>query len=262
VFWAAEIQGRHHGFIPQGDRETQMAERRHQTAIFFDAGNTLVHLDYTFIAGSFREHGIPLSAEQVRHGEQRARVPIDRIIAGIGGAERHEPDIMRAYFRYALESLGLPVTPEAERALAPVLARTRAGRLWTVVEPGTPDLLADLGRRGYLLAVVSNSNGTIEGYLEEVGLRRHFACVIDSFVVGVEKPDPRIFRLALERAGVEAADTTYIGDLYHIDVRGAESAGLNAILLDPGGAWEGVACRKAPDLPAAVASIVGPEPAA
>ncbi|HYB72681.1 MAG TPA: HAD-IA family hydrolase [Candidatus Sulfotelmatobacter sp.] len=231
-------------------------------AIFFDAGNTLVHLDYAFIAGTFREYGIPLSPEQVRHGEQRARVPIDRIIAGIGGAERHEPDIMRAYFRFALEFLGLPVTPEAERALAPVVARTRAGRLWTVVEPGTAELLADLGRRGYLLAVVSNSNGTIEGYLEEVGLRRHFAFVIDSFVVGVEKPDPRIFRLALERAGVEATDATYIGDLYHIDVRGAESAGLNAILLDPGGAWEDVACRKAPDLRAAVASILGAEPAA
>ena len=118
------------------------------------------------------------------------------------------------------------------------------------------ELLADLARRGYVLGVISNSNGTVEGALEEVGLRRHLAFVIDSAVAGVEKPDPRIFRLALERGGVEAADATYIGDLYHIDVRGAEGAGLNAVLLDPAGAWGDVPCRKAPDVFAAVASIV------
>lgn len=227
-----------------------------RTAIFFDAGNTLVHLDYALIARTFQEHGIPLSAEEVRRGEQRARVPVDRLIAGIGGAERHERDVMRAYFRFVLEALGLALTPEAERAMEPLVAYTRAGRLWTAVEPGTAELLADLGRRGYLLGVVSNSNGTVESSLEEVGLRRHLDFVIDSCVVGVEKPDPRIFRLALERAGVEAADATYIGDLYHIDVRGAQAAGLNAILLDPAGVWDGMPCRRARDLAAAVASIV------
>ncbi len=227
-------------------------------AIFFDAGNTLVHLDYPLIARTFAEHGIPLSPEQVRDGERRARVGIDRIIAGIAGPERHEPDILRAYFRLALEALGLPLTAAAERAIEPLGQIQRAGRLWIVVEPGTAELLAELARRGYELGVVSNSNGTVEGLLEAVGLRRHLAFVIDSAVVGVEKPDPRIFRLALERAGVEAAHATHIGDLYHLDIRGAEAAGLQAILLDPAGVWDGVRCRKAPDVFAAVASIVGP----
>lgn len=234
-----------------------MAGRARRKAIFFDAGNTLVHLDYALIARTFREQGIPLTPERVRQGEQVARVRIDRLIAGIDGAERREPDIMRAYLRFALEAVGLPVTPEAGRAMVPLVERTRAGRLWTVVEPGTGELLADLDRRGYVLGVVSNSNGTIEGFLEEVGLRGHFAFVVDSSVVRVEKPDPRIFRLALELARVDAPDATYIGDLYHIDVRGAEGAGLRAVLLDPAGAWDDVPCRKAPSLAAAVAAIVG-----
>ncbi len=225
-------------------------------AIFFDAGNTLVHLDYVLIARTFGEHGIPVSPEQVRDGERRARVGIDRLIAGVPGAERHEPDIMRAYFRLALEALGLPFMPAAERAMEPLGRLQRAGRLWTVVEPGTADLLADLARRGYVLGVISNSNGTVEGFLEEAGLRRHLAFVIDSAVVGVEKPDPRIFHLALERAGVEAARATHMGDLYQIDVRGAQAAGLNAILLDPADVWDGVRCRKAPDIFAAAAFIV------
>ncbi len=227
-------------------------------AIFFDAGNTLVHLDYALIARTFQEHGVPATVEQVRYAEQHARVPIDRLIARVDGAERHEPDIMRAYFRFALEALQLPVTPAVERAMEPLVRSTREGRLWTVVEPGTAELLAGLRRRGYVLGVVSNSNGTIEAFLEEVGLRQHFAFVIDSSVVGVEKPDPRIFRLALERGGVaRPADATYIGDLYHIDVGGAEAAGLGAVLLDPAGAWAGIACRKAPDLPSAIAAILG-----
>jgi HAD superfamily hydrolase (TIGR01509 family) len=225
-------------------------------AILFDAGNTLVHLDYALIARTFQAHGVAVTAEQVRHAEQRARVPIDRLIAGIGGAERHEPEIMHAYFRFALEALGLPVTAGAVEAMAPLTAYTKTGRLWTVVEPDTRELLDDLGRRGYVLGVVSNSNGTIEGFLREAGLRDALAFVIDSAVVGVEKPDPRIFRLALDRAGVPAADATYIGDLYHLDVGGATGAGLRAILLDPAGAWAGVTCPKAPDLRAAVAAVL------
>ena len=229
-----------------------------EKAIFFDAGNTLVHLDYALIAQTFREHGVPVTVEQVRRAEQQARVPIDRMIARVDGAERHEPDIMRAYFRFALEALKLPVTPMIEGAMEPLVRKTREGRLWTVVEPGTAELLEGLRRRGYVLGVVSNSNGTIEAFLGEVGLRRHFAFVIDSSVVGVEKPDPRIFRLALERGGLaRPADAAYIGDLYHIDVRGAEAAGLGAVLLDPAGAWAGVPCRKAPNLPSAVAAILG-----
>ncbi len=235
---------------------TTPGTRSGRKAIFFDAGNTLVHLDYGLIAETFRAHGLHLSPAQVRAGEQRARVPIDRLIAGIGGAERHERSIMHAYFRYALEALGLPVTPPAERAMEPLALRTREGSLWTVVEPGTEALLADLARRGYVLGVVSNSNGTIEAFLEQVGLRRHLAFVIDSAVVGVEKPDPRIFRMALERGGVDPAGATYVGDLYHIDVGGARGAGLDAVLLDPAGAWDGVTCRKAPDVFAAAALIV------
>lgn len=231
-------------------------------AIFFDAGNTLVHLDYALIADTFQDHGVSVTVDQVRRAEQRARVPIDRIIAGVDGAERNEPDIMRAYFRFALEELGLSVTPAAQRAMEPLVRKTREGRLWTVVEPGTADLLADLRGSGYLLGVVSNSNGTIEGFLKDVGLHKYFAFVIDSSVVGVEKPDPRIFRMALDRGGVAAGDATYVGDLYHIDVRGAQGAGLNAVLLDPAGAWAGVPCRKAPDLPAAVASILETDKAA
>ena len=57
--------------------------------------------------------------------------------------------------------------------------------------------------------------------------------VIDSRVVGVEKPDARIFQLALDALGVEASRSVYVGDTVKFDVRGAEGAGLHPVHFDP-----------------------------
>ena len=58
-------------------------------------------------------------------------------------------------------------------------------------------------------------------------------CVIDSGDVGVSKPDPRIFRIALEAMALHAADVWYVGDTPAIDVTGARAAGLVPIVMDP-----------------------------
>jgi len=60
-------------------------------------------------------------------------------------------------------------------------------------------------------------------------------CVIDSGAVGVSKPDPRIFHLALDAIGVVASDAWYLGDMPGIDVVGARAAGLWPIVMDPFG---------------------------
>ena len=102
--------------------------------------------------------------------------------------------------------------------------------------------------------MVSNSNGSVEGLLDRLGLGASLAFVIDSAVVGVEKPDPRIFRLALARAGVEPGQAVYVGDLYSVDVIGARAAGIEGILLDPRGYWGPRDCATAPT----VADVVAP----
>jgi FMN phosphatase YigB (HAD superfamily) len=61
----------------------------------------------------------------------------------------------------------------------------------------------------------------------------------------VEKPNPEIFRRALTRTGVAAHEAVYIGDLYSIDILGARSAGVDAVLIDPGGHWGDRDCTKA-----------------
>ena len=126
----------------------------------------------------------------------------------------------------------------------------RASALWKMVMPGVPEALARLQRQDLTLAVVSNSDGTCAESLEAAGLRRYLGVVIDSADVGVEKPDPRIFEIALARCGAHRHRTLYVGDLYHADVVGGRGAGLHVLLLDPHGDWPELDCERAADLSA------------
>ena len=135
------------------------------------------------------------------------------------------------------------------------LRTTEPFGLWSVAIPEAPAVLEGLRRRGLRLAVVSNSNGTVAEILHAVGLAPYFDAILDSAVVGFEKPDPRIFRHAADALGVRAEEAVHVGDLYSVDILGARSAGCRAILLDPAGAWPPTDCPKAADLAAAARLI-------
>ena len=124
------------------------------------------------------------------------------------------------------------------------------------LEPDAEAALALARRAGLATAVISNSNGTIAEILDTLGLGRHLDFVIDSSKVGVEKPDPRIFHIALERAQLRPEHAAYIGDLYSIDVLGARAAGLDAVLMDPGRCWPPRDCRTAPSVLGAVGLLL------
>jgi putative hydrolase of the HAD superfamily len=106
-----------------------------------------------------------------------------------------------------------------------------------------------MSEAGLQLAVVSNSDGSVESGLIDQGLRPHFCAVFDSHEVGFEKPDPRIFERALAVCGANPARTLHIGDLYAADVVGARGAGVYPLLLDPFEDWGDVDCARLPDLP-------------
>jgi putative hydrolase of the HAD superfamily len=91
--------------------------------------------------------------------------------------------------------------------------------------------------------VVSNSDGRVEEALRAADLRRYFDVVIDSALVGVEKPDPAIFRAALDALDVDPGEALYVGDLYEVDVVGARAAGMSAVLLRPEGSGPDDRCR-------------------
>ena len=219
-------------------------------AVFFDAGNTLVHMDYGAIAAALGREGVGATADDVQRAEWRARVRLDASFQP--GASTEHPDTADRYLAFVLDELG--VRSPATRAALSAWRRAynRPQGLWTVVEPEAEAALALARRAGLLAAVISNSNGTIAAILAAFGLGRHLDFVVDSSEVGVEKPDPRIFGIALARAGVDPEEAAYVGDLYSIDVVGARAAGLRAVLMDPGRCWPPRDCPTAPTALAAV----------
>ena len=88
-------------------------------------------------------------------------------------------------------------------------------------------------KQQYRLAVISNSDGGIQDAIAAAGIADCFECIIDSAHVGVEKPDPAIFRAGLDAMQIQPGESVYVGDVYAIDVLGARSVGMRAILIDP-----------------------------
>jgi 2-haloacid dehalogenase len=93
--------------------------------------------------------------------------------------------------------------------------------------------------------VVSNANGCLRRLFDRVGLTGYFDVVLDSHEWGVEKPDPRLFQLAIRHSGAFPETTAHVGDLFHIDVAGARAAGLHeGVLLDSHDLYPEVDCRR------------------
>ena len=231
--------------------ELSTAPTRSIRAVFFDAGNTLLRINYAAIVAALGGHSIRRAPDEVARAEYRARVRLDPHLAP--GASTESQSVAGYYFRFVLEELGI-TDPETGRALAEWRkSYNHPVGLWNQADPEAERVLARLRAGGLRAGVISNSNGSVQGILEELGLARHLDFILDSAVVGVEKPDPRIFRMALDEANVAPTEAVYIGDLYSVDVLGARGAGLRAILLDPGKVWGNVDCPVAQSLGEAVA---------
>lgn len=212
--------------------------------IFFDAGNTLIGLDRARLLSALWAGGFRVTEQALRRAESALRRDLDREIIErweAGEVPRTgwiESRVWKDYWRRVLVSCG--AAPDASDPLAErVLQVVRPASSWDRVEPDTEKVLEILASRGYRLGIVSNSSGTLLEHLERIGLARHFDVIVDSSDVGVEKPHPDIFQMAMARAGVtDPARCLHVGDVYAIDVLGATGAGLGAVLFDPEEAWD------------------------
>jgi len=228
--------------------------RSRTRAILFDAGNTLLRMNYPAIARHLASRGHAVSVEAVEEAELRARVRLDADLArGVSTEGRPAQD---QYAAYLMDGLGLTDAEEIEAAVTFKRGYNPPAGLFDRADPGARPALRAVKAAGLAAGVISNSNGSAHALLDGAGLASELDFVIDSGLVGVEKPDPRIFRLGLERAGVAAHEAVYIGDLYSIDVLGSRAAGLSAILLDPRGFWGPRNCDTARDIGEATALIL------
>jgi REG-2-like HAD superfamily hydrolase len=209
-------------------------------AVLFDAGNTLIWLDHPYIVQVLREHGVETTMEALMEAEYGAKLQLDELARNSKLDDRTRGEV---FFNVIFRHVG--VHESAVPSLAQLLfARHAEKNLWGNVRERTEETLEELRRRGYQLGVISNADGRAEEALDAAGLRGHFELVVDSGLVGIDKPDPRIFHLALEQMGVHPHDAVYVGDIYEIDVQGARAAGMRAILIDPLWKWDDKDCER------------------
>ena len=207
----------------------------HVRAIFFDAGNTLLYPRLDERARDLTEAGFPASVEDFHAAERAAKEKLDVWLwpqIRQGNVPRTIDHYYWAeYLAVLMEQVGVPES-ERPRLIQMMIEGFRNIRTWSVVMPETPGYLASLKEQGYFLGVISNSVGTIEDQLKHVGMRDYFQAVFDSAIVGVEKPHPEIFQMALASAKVAAKEAVFVGDTNATDVGGAQLAGLHGVLID------------------------------
>lgn len=196
--------------------------------LFLDAGGVLVHPSWTRVSAALADAGIDVSSARLAEAEPHAMRALDQA-AIVGATDDRKRGWL--YFNLILEQVGIDLSDATDRALATLRAYHDTHNLWEHVEPDVVPLLASLRARGLRLVVVSNANGRLRHLFDRLDLTRWFDVLLDSHEWGVEKPDPRLFELALQAAGATADRTAHVGDLYHVDIAGARRAGLGAAVL-------------------------------
>lgn len=206
-----------------------IAELSSVKAVLLDAGGVLVLPDPSAFRARLRELGVSpddascyrahyLGVAEIDRLGRKDYDAADRVMAGVFGVPDH-------HLASAVEAINLVYNRDRFVAIEGVAAQ-----------------LNRLRAAGVRLGIVSNANGQVEADLlhHRICSRDGNECaevevVIDSEVVGIEKPDPAIFALALDALGLPPEHCVYLGDSTYFDVGGARAAGIEALHLTPAG---------------------------
>ena len=209
--------------------------------LFLDAGGVIVFPNWTRISQALLARGVSVTPEALAAAEPHAKLRLD-----VPHLVAHSNDAQRGwhYFNLVLEHAGIARSAATDAALEELHAYHAVHNLWELVPEDVPAALEQLRALAPRMVVVSNANGRLHVMMERLGLARFFDVMLDSHLEGVEKPDPRLFQIALERSGGRAETTLHVGDFYWIDVKGARAAGLQAALIDPAGLYPEADCPR------------------
>ncbi len=206
-----------------------------------DAGNTVIFLDHARLAGLTAALGRDASVDELvrAEGEAKRRAETGDMV-DVPWAFRDKPGAA-AWGKMVGTIAVLAGFPEANvgTLLDHVWPVHEATNLWCRVPDGLEHALDAVRARGVHVAIISNSEGMLDRLFRELGILGHFDLVVDSGKLGVEKPDPRIFQVALDHFAVPPEGALHLGDVFATDVLGARAAGIRHALIDPFGHYEG-----------------------
>jgi len=210
---------------------TRMSAKPH---LLLDAGGTLLFMDQDYLSWLADTHGLQVEAE--RFYEEHFRL-VHWFDTYVSTHRRFLSRLPKPYSQILLRLVGLS-EESAERAAQIAEARHEQRNLWGFTFPWVVETLWQLKSEGYRMSIISNSDGRLEQELHDMGMKSYFERVYDSEVVGVRKPEPGIYELALKDLGLRPEEALFVGDMFHIDIWGANRVGIPGLHLDPLGLYE------------------------
>lgn len=217
-------------------------------AIIYDAGFTLIspHLPIQavslLICDRFGITADPDSFKDALALAQGKFVAVQKEDAQIWASEAAIRQLWTDYYAMALRQSGIDVPSTVVGACAGAIYDEYAKHEYWRAYSDAEETLAEGKRRGYIQGVVSDWGVQLPAILHQLGLTKYLDFVVVSSLVGVAKPNPRIFELALSRAEVKSHEAIYVGDSYHTDIIGARAAGMNPVFLDRDGLHRNLDC--------------------
>jgi putative hydrolase of the HAD superfamily len=195
-------------------------------AVFFDVGETLVHVDPSFadlfvtvLAGAGHER----SVDDVREASEAARD---------GSMWTTTSERSRVFWTSVYERMLDELDIAGDDGLAPTLHREFTRMENHVLFDDVRPTLASLRGAGLVLGIVSNFEAWLEDWFGVHELVETFPVRVISGIEGIEKPDERIFRIALERASMSPEESAYVGDNPEFDVDPPAALGMFPVLVD------------------------------
>ncbi len=220
-------------------------------AVFFDVGNTLIHTAISPTEQCRRmleQRGYVVPREQVRAAM--------RIADTQHMARYHKPNddwaqphtILSLWLDYYRHVFDLLHFVDSDQQLAhELIAWYGRAEAWQAY-PDVAAVLPAIGERGLVVGAVSDWGHTLTSILHAHNISAHLDFAIASGNIGLSKPNVQLYRLALQRAGVQGHEALHIGDSYYADVCGARAAGIHPVLLDRSASLPSLDCSVVPDL--------------
>lgn len=201
-------------------------------AVTFDYGQTLGELDTEYLARRVAERGARVTRERLDQASPAAWKEYDAAKKRGESGEAAWSSFMAALLTGAgavpIAKTG-PDAPGISEIVNFLWSEQPRNNLWRRAIAGMSELCADLAAQGVPLGIVSNSEGRLVELLDSMDLRKFFPVVADSGVLGIEKPDPRIFEWTAKSLDVATTDLVHVGDAWVADIEGALGVGARAI---------------------------------
>ena len=207
-------------------------------AVFFDIGNTLFFYNYEFFSKMLMERfSIDIDARE-----------LEAIHYSLGEAIQKKAADKKDHHEFVSDVYGLWLEElDIDKDLIPNIidaVRTHPfpHLFWSKMGEDVRETLTWFQEHGVKMGVISNATGQIKRLIEHAGLEDYFNVVLDSHIVGFEKPDTRIFEKALAEVGVKPEEAVHVGDLVGADIDGARAAGITPVLVDRENKYQDVDC--------------------